>query len=96
VPDVFRTQQLYDGCDATAVLRICRDFMHRLGKENEPVSNSMDAWDSLLKSYSDRVTAEATRSATRALFHDHFHQYDAAEGMKGATVSAMPLSRSIT
>lgn len=83
VPDVFRTQQLYDGCDVKSVIRICKDFMHRRLNGAELPAAAIDAWDRLLKSYLERVATEAERSATRALFHDHFHQYDAAESMKG-------------
>ena len=83
VPDVFKTQQLYDGCDPKSVLRICTDFMHqRLGGGRLPAA-AIEAWDTLLKTYAASVVTEAERSATRALFHDHFHQYDAADGMKG-------------
>ncbi len=83
VPDVFKTQELYDGCDPKSVLRICADFMKQRLSGGELPAGAIAAWDSLLKDYFASITTEAERSATRALFHDHFHQYDAAEGMKG-------------
>jgi hypothetical protein len=83
VPDVFKTQHLYDGCDRKSVLRICRDFMNQRLSGRELPAAAITEWDSLLKVYVASITTEAERSATRALFHDHFHQYDAAEGMKG-------------
>jgi len=83
VPDVFRTQQLYNGGDPNAVRRICTDFMHRRLEGRELPAAAINAWAPLIEAYGERVTAEAERSATRALFHDHFHQFDAAEGMKG-------------
>jgi len=87
VPDVFKTQQLYDGRDPKSVLKICTDFMKRLSSR-EPPAAAIAAWDPLLRDYLGRVTTELERSAERALFHDHFHQYDAAEGMKGKWYSS--------
>ena len=83
VPDVFRTQQLYNGCDPKAVMGLCQDIMHRhLGGQALP-DTSVSAWKSMLEAHLASIEAEAQRTATRALFHDHFHQFDAAEGMKG-------------
>lgn len=83
VPDVFRTQQLYNGCDPKSVLNLCKDVMHRHLEGRSLPDASIAAWAPLLETYFATVEGEAKRTATRALFHDHFHQFDAAEGMKG-------------
>jgi len=83
VPDVLKRWELYDGCDPKSVRKICNYFMlGRLGGGELPVA-AIAAWDTPLNDYTARVAAEEEDCAKRALFHDQFHQYDAAEGMKG-------------
>lgn len=81
---VFRSLQCYDG-DRLEGPNGVRALCGRLMQEHlgtDPADIVKQSWEPFFQQYHDTVQQERTNSYSRTLFHDHFHNFDAAAMME--------------
>lgn len=85
INSVFSSIQSYQGdrVDGEKGIKdLCGKLMHsHLG--NKPPDEAMTPWASWIEQYMEEVNEERENSFARTLFHDHFHNFDAAESLEG-------------
>lgn len=86
VHSVFKDHQAYVGDNPKGVSRLCAQIIQAESGE-APSKDQIEAWKPMVLKYLKTVERELQESEERNLFHDHFHNHETANRMKGNWVA---------